>query len=514
MSLTSFFLVTFDDDSEDVRRAGWTYLVATHLGTAFLLGMFLLLGRGAATLDFDAFAAAGGAASTIFCLALVGFGTKAGLMPFHVWLPEAHPAAPSHVSALMSGVMIKMGLYGIFRVLTLLGAPAPSWGWTLVALGGASAALGALLAVAQSDLKRLLAYSSVENVGLIALAAGLGLLGRAYGTPEVAVLGFAAALLHIWNHALFKSLLFLSAGLVAHATGSRRMDVMGGLLKRMRWTGSAFLVGAAAASGVPPLNGFMSEFLIVLAVLAGLAAWPAGRSSPLAAAIVAMALVGGVAAAVFMKAFGSVFLGSPRRTFQPEPHESGLLMRAPMAALAVLCVAVAFAAPWIVSRALAPAIAALSQGSPDAVSSAAGPLRGALLGTAGLAALAAALAAVRKLLLAGRPVGRTVTWDCGYARPAARMQYTASSFAQPLVSLFQKILRTRRRAVLPEGFFPAAASLSTETPDALREVVYAPVFSGAAWGLGRFRWLQHGRVQLYVLYIMATLFVLMVWGLR
>jgi formate hydrogenlyase subunit 3/multisubunit Na+/H+ antiporter MnhD subunit len=249
MSLASFFLVMFEHQRASVRHAGWVYLVATHIGTAFLLVMFAVLGRQAGTLDFAAFApgpATPMAPGLLFLLAVVGFGTKAGFMPLHVWLPEAHPAAPSHVSAVMSGVMIKTGIYGLLRVLTFLGPPAPWWGWVLVATGAVSGVFGVLFALAQHDLKRLLAYHSVENIGIIAMGLGVGMLGLSYRQPAVAFLGLAGGLLHVCNHAVFKSLLFLSAGSALQATGTREIDQLGGLLRRLPVTGAVFLVGSAA----------------------------------------------------------------------------------------------------------------------------------------------------------------------------------------------------------------------------------------------------------------------------
>ena len=261
--------------------------------------------------SFSTAAAPGG---VLFLLAVIGFGTKAGFIPMHVWLPEAHPAAPSHVSAVMSGVMIKTGIYGLLRMLTLLGPPPAWWGWTLLAIGAVSGILGVLYALSQHDLKRLLAYHSVENVGIIALGLGVGLLGISYGNPAMAVLGFTGGLLHVVNHALFKGLLFLGAGSVLHATGTE-IDRLGGLLRRMPVTGATFLVGAAAISGLPPLNGFVGEFLIYLGAMAGLAGQARVVSAwPLMAVLVVggLALIGGLAAACFTKAFGIVFLGEPR----------------------------------------------------------------------------------------------------------------------------------------------------------------------------------------------------------
>ena len=243
MAISSFFLVVFDDEHAHVRQAGWTYLVAAHIGTGALLVLFALFGKQANSLDFDLMAKAALSptmAGILFVLAVIGFGTKAGFIPLHVWLPEAHPAAPSHVSALMSGVMIKTGIYGLLRILTLLGHPSAAWGWTLVIIGLVSGILGVAFALAQHDLKRLLAYHSVENIGIIALGIGAGLLGLAWNQPALAVLGFGGGILHVLNHAVFKSLLFLGAGAVVHSTGTRDIDHLGGLIKSMRWTAVTF----------------------------------------------------------------------------------------------------------------------------------------------------------------------------------------------------------------------------------------------------------------------------------
>ncbi len=242
MALASYFLVVFEDEREEVRQAGKTYLIASHLGTAFLLVFFLILGHEFRSLDFARFdhPVPAATANLLFVLALVGFGTKAGFMPFHVWLPEAHPAAPSHVSAVMSGVMVKTGIYGLVRTFTFLPPPPAWWGEVLIGMGIVSGVWGILFALAQHDLKRLLAYSTVENIGIIGLGLGVGLLGWSAGNNVVAVLGFSGALLHVLNHSLFKGLLFLGAGVVLHSTGTRRLDQLGGLSKRMPWVALAF----------------------------------------------------------------------------------------------------------------------------------------------------------------------------------------------------------------------------------------------------------------------------------
>ena len=513
MALTSFFLVIHDDAADGVPEAGWTYLVASHVGMAFLLALFFLLGRAGGSQDFAAFAAPANSAGGLFLLALVGFGTKAGLVPFHVWLPEAHPAAPSPVSAVMSGVMIKTGLYGIVRTLLLLGG-VPAWcAWLVLVLGALSGVLGVLFALAQHDLKRLLAYHSVENVGIIAMGIGLGMLGIQVGSPALAALGFAGGLLHVLNHATFKGLLFLGAGAVAHATGTRNVERLGGLLKRMPGTGAAFLVGAVAICGLPPFNGFVSEFLVYAGAFQSILSSGTAAVGGLVA-VVALALIGGLAAACFAKAFGIVFLGEPRTAAAAAAHEVSAWMRGPMVVLAAACLAIGLGAGAAL-RLVEPAVTQLA--GPTAALDG-NPVDGLfpISATALLLALLAGmvvLALARRRLLAKRPVRETVTWDCGYAAPTASMQYTATGFAQPLTNGAASILRPRVERHLPEGVFPTVASFHDETPDAAREWLFDPLFRKAARWLGRLRWLQQGRVHGYVLYVVAAAMALLGWAL-
>jgi formate hydrogenlyase subunit 3/multisubunit Na+/H+ antiporter MnhD subunit len=511
MALASFFLVTMEDEREAVRQAGWTYLIATHLGTAFLLVLFGLMGREAGSLDFDRFGPSRWA-SVFFLLALVGFGTKAGVWPLHVWLPEAHPAAPSHVSAVMSGVMIKTGIYGLVRVLTVLGPPPLWWGWLLIALGGISGVMGVAFALAQHDLKRLLAYHSVENIGIIVLGIGVGVVGMGVGVPVVAVAGFAGGLLHVFNHALFKGLLFLGAGSVLHSTRTLEIEHLGGLLKRMPWTGVTFLVGAVAICGLPPLNGFVSEFLIYLGALAG----TAFAEGALPGVIVALASIGGLAAACFAKAFGIVFLGEPRTEAAAGAHESPRAMRVPMVVLALGCLLVALFAPRML-EALVPMLRQVTGLPPVTV---AASMRGAsqaltlgVFAGLGVLVLSGGILLWRRWLLSRSRVTETVTWDCGYAQPTARMQYTASSFVQPITEMIAPVLQTKTDSNLPQEFFPTRAWLKTETPDVARERLYGPLFVAVRSLLERWRWLQHGQLQLYVLYIAVALLVLLLWRL-
>jgi formate hydrogenlyase subunit 3/multisubunit Na+/H+ antiporter MnhD subunit len=521
MALSSFFLVTFEHELEAVREAGWIYFVATHLGTAFLLAFFLLLARETGSMDFTVWAEKGvqtdGLANILFLLAVIGFGTKAGFMPLHVWLPEAHPAAPSHVSALMSGVMIKTGIYGLLRALTFLGAPPLWWGWGLIAIGLTSGVLGVLFALAQHDLKRLLAYHSVENIGIITLGLGAGLLGVSTNSPVLIVLGFGGGLLHVVNHALFKGLLFLGAGAVLHGTGTREIDHLGGLLKRMPWTAVTFLIGAVAISGLPPLNGFVSEFLIFLGAFKGGVSTGATIAVPLFALIAGLALIGGLAAACFTKAFGIVFLGEPRSEHVSHAHEVDWTMRLPMLLLAAGCVLICLFAPVAVGS-LEMVLKSMTKLQPMVVTgslvAATSPLTWIMLGAVAFLVLLTALVLLRRGLLAHRRVETDVTWGCGYAQPTARMQYTASSFAQPLTDLFGPLLGTKKKITPPRGLFPAEAVLKTETPDISHEEMYRPVFERVNEWLSQLRWVQHGKVQLYVLYIAVTLIILLVWELR
>jgi formate hydrogenlyase subunit 3/multisubunit Na+/H+ antiporter MnhD subunit len=518
MSIASFFLVTFHHEDASVRKAGWTYLVAAHLGTAFLMAWFALLGSTAGSLDFDRLAAAGSAfparGSLVFLLAIIGFGSKAGFVPLHVWLPEAHPAAPSHVSAVMSGVMIKTGIYGILRAMILTGKPDPLLGTVLVAAGVISGIVGVLLALSQHDLKRLLAYSSVENVGIVALGLGLGVLGVSYGAPLVGAFGFAGALLHVVNHAIFKGLLFLGAGSVQHATGTLEIDRLGGLLKRMPSTGACFVVGATAIVGLPPLNGFAGELLVFLAALNGVGQSADARLAVAAFAVVgSMAMIGGLAGICFTKAFGIIFLGEPRTGEAAAAREAPSAMRYPAWLLALACVVSGVGAP-LVAAPLEVAVSALPGLPPatlhEAFSKAVAVQTGVSFVAATLIAAWAGIGLLRRRLLARREVRQGVTWDCGFAEPTARMQYTGSGFTQPVTTLFGDLLRTRTEFRKSGGLFPREASLESRTPDVFLEGLFGAVFRGFKRTLLKLRWLQHGRLHLYVLYIAITVFVLLV----
>ncbi|HEX9294557.1 MAG TPA: proton-conducting transporter membrane subunit [Polyangiaceae bacterium] len=506
MALAAFVLITTEDTDEEVHAAGFVYIVATRVGTLCLFAMFALLHVAAGSWTFAAPSAmAPSLANTIFVLAVVGFGLKAGMMPMHVWLPGAHANAPSHVSALMSGVLIKSGIYGLVRVCSFFEHPPLWWGVTLLVLGIVSGVLGVAFAIGQHDMKRLLAYHSVENIGIITIGIAIAVIGRSLEQPELVVLGITGALLHVWNHGLFKALLFLSAGAVLHATGTREIDQLGGLAKKMPWTALAFVIGAVAICGLPPLNGFVSELLVYLALfrsmlLASPGAWIAGAfGAP------ALALIGGLALACFAKVFSTVFLGSARSDRVDHAHEAGALMIAPMAILAACCAFIG-----LVPSAIAPILdhaariwaPETSHGVP--LGSLA-PLS--LLSVTGFALVTLlALGGVLIARLTGPSrVRRSVTWDCGYAAPSSHMQYTASSFADSLVRLFSWALRPEQRSPSLASPFPRTASFSSHVPDTFLDRAILPTLRGIGRGFVWFRWAQRGNVHVYLLYILATL---------
>ncbi|HSB64505.1 MAG TPA: proton-conducting transporter membrane subunit [Thermoanaerobaculia bacterium] len=512
VSLAAFFLVTTDQDDAAALRAGWIYFVAAHAATLILFAMFALLRDATGGWLLAPSAALGSSVllTPILLLALAGFGLKAGVIPLHVWIPDAHAAAPSHVSALLSGVVLKMGIYGLVRLFSMLPAY-PTWlGLALLALGVTSGVLGVVMALAQHDLKRLLAYHSIENIGIILIGLGVGALGMAQGRLDWAVLGFAGGLLHVWNHAAFKALLFHAAGAVIHATGTREIDALGGLMRRMRFTGAAFLLGAVAISGLPPLNGFVSEWLISLASFRALTSGNGGVGMlGAAAAAPALALIGALAVACFVKATSAVFLGTPRG-----PHatrdvaDASSSMRFTMGALALSCAALGL---WpngatAVSRRAADALLGARAGTAPSADLGA-------LGTVPLFVLAVIAATAVAGMALMRPVALTTTWDCGYASGSPRIQYTASSFAQMLVRLF-------RWAVLPDehrprldGAFPAAGPrFESHAPDPALDRVLLPLFARGRSLLGLLHVIQAGRIQTYLLYIVVTLVVLLAWS--
>jgi formate hydrogenlyase subunit 3/multisubunit Na+/H+ antiporter MnhD subunit len=518
MALASFFLVLSEHRRAEVRRAAYLYLLIAHLGALSILLCFGALQAGGGDYRFETMrsAAHGGWATAAFLLALAGFGAKAGIVPLHVWLPEAHPAAPSPVSALLSAVMLKTAVYGMLRVtLDLIGSPLWWWGIVALAVGLASALFGVVFAAVQSDMKRLLAYSSIENIGLIMAGFGLTLLFRGFDKGPLAALALTAMLYHCLNHAFFKSLLFLAAGSVLHATGTRELGRLGGLIHRMPWVAWCALIGALAIAGLPPLNGFASEWLLLQAFLftPGLPQGYVNMLVPVAAALIA--LTAALSAYVMVKFFGVAFLGQPRAALGAEVHDAGRWERTGLAWLAAGCVALGLAPATVIGM-LDPITRGLTGYS---IASHAGgwlflapiePQRASyspllFLVVASLLVLAAWLGV--RLFYHGR-VRRAPPWACGFPLLDARMQDSAEGFGQPIKVVFQPAFRIRTEAPAPLDARPRYAEL---TEDRLWYWLYVPVARAVERIAAMFGVLQRGRISVYLMYSFVTLLVLLLF---
>jgi len=528
-TLATAALVATEHEERDSRRAAFLYLVMSHVGTGCLIAGFLVLASLSGSLSFSAIlsgdVASGPLRGALFALFFVGFGVKAGVIPLHIWLPEAHPAAPTNISALMSGVLIKAGIYGMFRVCAFgLGVPSLSWGVLIVVVGAVSAVLGVLYALVQHDLKRLLAYHSIENIGIILLGLGTGMMALASGRSDVASVGLAASLFHVLNHALFKGLLFLGAGSVVIAAGTRQIEELGGLLRRMPWTGLSFLIGAMAISGLPPLNGFASEWLTFQAFLFGFRDSDAGQVVPLLLFPVAgalLALTTALAAACFVKAFGICFLALPRSQAAADARESRAVVVAPQVFLAAMCV-VCGLLPGTVLRVLGGVMASLP-GVQPAANMTAGPLDM----TSGLAsfdsvvpvALAATLlgvfgAAAWLARRAGAP-RLAPTWGCGGVL-SARTEYTATAFSKPLMLIFSAVYRPSRHVQATakvSPYFPQEVRYHSEIEPTFERYVYGPLVRGIFRVADGMKVLQAGSLHAYLAYVIALVvsLVLFVW---
>jgi hydrogenase-4 component B len=509
MALSAFFLVTTEHAEAEVRTAGWIYLATTHAGTLLLVAFFCCWDAASGGMRLAPLAPGTAPAlrDALFLLGLAGFGLKAGIVPAHFWLPTAHASAPSHVSAVMSGVLIKMGVYGVVRTLWLLPAPPTWWGLLLLAIGAVSAVVGVAFAIGQHDLKRLLAYHSIENIGIIFLGLGLAATGLAARRQDLLALGLAGGLLHVWNHGLFKGLLFLAAGATIQRCGTRELDRLGGLARAMPQTAACFLIGAVAICGLPPLNGFVSELLTYVGLFHAL-----GAEAPVAkaamVAIPALALVGAMALLCFVKVFGVVYLGAPRSRLPGAPDEAGPALRAPMFALALACLWIGLW-PASVLPALQPVVRAFAP--PDAAAADLGRLIPcASISGLGLCLLGAT-AALWAFLARRRERHQTAigTWDCGYVQPTAAMQYTAASLAQQFVDCSRLLLLPDHSRPATDALFPGPERFHCHVRDLVLDRVLLPAIRGLAAACNWLRLLQRGRVQVYLLYVLVTLLCLL-----
>ena len=522
MSLTSWALVISHHKERENLRAGFVYLVMASFGTLALLLTFGLLAGANGNYVFDAIRDSHPAAwltAVVLILALLGAGSKSGVVPLHGWLPLAHPAAPSHVSALMSGVMTKVAIYGFIRIVfDLIGQPAWWWSLVVLAVGGISAVMGVLYALMQNDIKRVLAYSTIENIGIIYAALGLALAFKAEGMMVPAALALTAALLHVFNHSLFKSLLFFGAGAVLSATGERDMEKLGGLIHRMPQTAFVFLIGCVAISALPPLNGFVSEWLTFQAILLSphLPSWGLKFMVPAVGAL--LALSAALAAACFVRAFGISFLGRPRSPAATAARETDSLSRAAMFALAALCL-VAGIVPGVFIDALAPVTTALVGASmphqtgvqwlsiapiAESRSSYNGLLVFIFMAVSGM------LAAFAIHRLASDRLRRAPAWDCGYPDPNPATQYSASSFAQPIRRVFGTLVfRAREIGEMPPPGSVAPARLTVDIRDLIWDYAYAPVARVVGYGADRLNVLQFLTIRSYLSLVFAALVLLL-----
>jgi hydrogenase-4 component B len=525
MSLSAYAMVLTEHDRPGTVRAARWYIAVTHAGFAALVAMFLLLSAGELGASFAGMRSATlgpGTRDAAFALALVGFGTKAGIVPLHVWLPMAHPVAPSHVSALMSGVVIKMGVYGFLRVtIDLLPAGPSWWGGLVLGAGTVSALLGVLYALMEHDLKRLLAYHSVENIGIIFMGIGAGLMFQSFGLPTLATLGIVAGMYHTINHACFKGLLFLGAGAVLHATGTRNMEEMGGLIKRMPRTALFFLLGACAISALPPLNGFASEWLVFQALLGGSAVPQPEVAVIMPVAVAMLALTGGLAAACFVKAFGITFLAIPRSPRAEHAHEAPGSMQAGMATLAVACVALGLA-PFAVVPLLGSSLAGLRGVAATAMeSTVALPLQvpgtsgqmSAPLLTLGLVVLLALVLLGLRVLGADRRLRVADTWGCGRIGQTPRMEYTATAFAEPLRRVFAELYRPTQDLSIDfhpgSRYFVQAIEYRSEIHPWLERILYDRPLGALRRAATWVRRLQGGSLHLYLFYMTLAFLTLL-----
>lgn len=505
MSLSSFFLVIFDDNKKEVLSSGINYLIFMHISIIFIILGFILLYIKSGSLEFNSFKAILETnkifADTIFMLLFTGFAIKAGFVPFHNWLPKAHPAAPSHVSGIMSGVMIKMGIYGILRMLSLMSIPSISISYFVLIISVISALYGVLYALAQHDLKRLLAYHSIENIGIIGIGIGIGMLGLAYHNNLVALFGFSGGILHILNHSVFKELLFLAAGAVYNQTHTKDIEKLGGLIKTMPATAILFLTGSVAISGLPPFNGFISEFLIYMGLLKGFAIKDVNMLIVLILSIAALAMVGTMALLCFTKAFSIVFFGMPRsEEAQSVKSDVSKIMIFPMSILAVLTLLIGVFPQFALKFVLNPANALIKN---NLIINNILPIN--LMRTVSgccflFLATVVSILIVRNLAIKNKKSEVENTWGCGYKNLNNRMQYTASSYVSPFLSMLKPLFIKHFDIKTAKELFPKEAHFHLDIQDIEEFYILNPAIKANKIFLSKFQWIQGGNTQRYILY--------------
>ena len=517
MAVGAFFLVIFESNKSHTISAGINYLIQSHIAIILLTIGFVWVYAETGSFNFDAISEFAKTQSNLYSFILMiilftGFGIKAGFVPLHTWLPHAHPAAPTHISAVMSGVIIKIGIYGIIRMIFLLQVNYLLVGYFILFISVITGIYGVMLAILQHNLKKLLAYHSVENIGIIGIGIGIGCIGMGYGNTLMSVLGFSGALLHTLNHSLFKSLLFFGAGNVYQSTHSLNIDRFGGLIKKMPHTAFLFLIASLAICGLPPFNGFVSEFIIYSGLLDGLQQTSFPYLLPFIISILGLALIGGLAMLCFTKAFGMIFLGSPRHEFEHEVEESHILKRIPMYLILALIVLIGIFPQWFINS-LSLAVAQLTSIKTTVPKS----INVNLIETIeiigrnsiALILLSIFIYSIRNRIISKKQITHNTTWGCGYIAPTEKMQYTASSYIRAYRKLAEPLLSITKHKKNVQGIFPDKAKHETHSNDGIEEIIHWPI-QRLRYFLDTFSLLQKGKLQLYILYGMIFISTLII----
>jgi formate hydrogenlyase subunit 3/multisubunit Na+/H+ antiporter MnhD subunit len=508
MALSAFLSVIFEHEKMATVKAGLNYLIQSHVSILFLLFGFIWVALKTGSYDFNELTSytadhQGATGILLFLIFFVGFGIKAGFVPFHTWLPYAHPAAPSHVSGVMSGVVIKIGIFGILRMITLIKVDFYSVGLIILAFSVISGLYGVMLAIMQHNLKKLLAYHSIENIGIIGMGIGIGCVGMEIGNNALATLGFAGALLHTLNHALFKSLLFFTAGNVYQATHTMQIEHLGGLIKKMPQTALLFLIAAIAISGIPPFNGFISEFIIYRGFYFWLQDAMLGSLMTIIFSVLALVLIGGLALLCFTKAFGIVFLGNARKKFHHEVKEVPFLQLLPLYLIAFFIIFIGVFPQFFLNGLSRPVnlLAGVTQNANNLVPNNMGDIVQPLnWGIWIFILIILAIFFLRKLVMQKQKVAIESTWGCAYVAPTEKLQYTAGSFVRAYSKLFRPILLSSKNESEVDGIFPSGGSYETHIYDRLEKYLIDNPIAAYKSLLGRFLFLQNGKLQFYILY--------------
>ena len=521
MSLTSMLLVIFDHHKAQTLKAGINYLVQMHISVVLLTIGFIWVYSTTGSFSFDAIGSFFLSNNNIwlFLVFFAGFGLKAGFIPFHTWLPHAHPAAPSHISGVMSGVIVKLGIYGIIRMITFLNSDFVLLGEIILSISVLTGIYGILNATVHRDFKRMLAYCTIDNIGIIGIGIGIGLIGIGNSSPVMFFLGFGGALLHVLNHSLFKSLLFYSAGSVFQQCHTRDMEQLGGLIKRMPRTAAIFLVGALAIGGLPPFNGFVSEFIIYSGLIEGIHVNSLSQIILLVLSLAGLSIIGGLSLLTFTKTFGTIFLGQPRTELQQQPKEVSFIMLVPQYIIIAIMLSIAFL-PVFYLKIIGNVLATLNPIAADlsVLPVYAGTISSISLYSILLILIAGLIWFVRSQVMKNRIVIKDATWGCGYVAPKSRMQYTGKSFSKPLGKILNFLLIEKKHfeELTPGEIFPKKRSYFSHYHDFFETNLIDRITQRLIYSANYFSFIQNGRIQSYVLYgiiFILAMFILTVFNI-